>query len=407
MPIPNLVSQNVGVTSVDRSIEAPQWTPFGEATRVEGDTDTIVLTIANYLSGDVTAVAAEGSFNSNVFVLSGSNESLVITATPRASVTDDVQDSITIRATGQTSGGLTPTSDNSFTLTTLDKVEERIFWSGSPGRTVLENTTSTIGLSQYVKGIPDDDFDSISLVSTDPSSSYITVENGGTSMAQLQIVAPAVAATTNVAVTLRVTKSTAEPTSDDVSFVITILNTDAGMQPVDEGIIATWNMPDGIQTAATVQCTVSFSDVPTGTLVAGDLYTDGIAGATITSVTAGSTTTQTIANDASLLSDISLGNFTGERQLTFTTSASADAGTIAIAGEDEDGNSETETLTFSSAGDTQTTSNSYVRSGLTATPSTFTTGTVDVTYTDPATEYTIEVSIPEGSQGVLVVGITE
>lgn len=91
---------------------------------------------------------------------------------------------------------------------------------------------------------------------------------------------------------------------------------------------------------------------------------------------------KTLATDAALTAAISLADFEGARQLSFTVSGGNPVGgTIAIAGTDADGNNQTETLTFTAADETMTTANAYVSTGLTATPGTYTGGTVTVTAT--------------------------
>lgn len=90
----------------------------------------------------------------------------------------------------------------------------------------------------------------------------------------------------------------------------------------------------------------------------------------------------TVATDEALTAAITLADFEGARQLSFVVSGGNPVGgSITIAGDDAEGNAQTETLTFTMANETMTTANAYVSTGLTATPATYTGGTVTVTAT--------------------------
>lgn len=286
MPITNLRNRQTGNMYIDRSVEAVRWLPIPTYTSQEGG-DPITIAVTGYLQGDVQTVATQGSFNSSVFAVTGANREMVVTATPRADVAfgQQIQDTITLRATGVTVNSITPAPvDNSFTVVTFDASEPKIFWSGSPGRSVNEGTTTNIGLSQYIRGIPDNTFDSVSFV-TAPTQNWITLTDANSSMANLRIVAPQVTGTMNIPVALRVTKSTAMPTTDDTTAVITVLD----LNPTGDAGIAVerWNVPEGVITAGTFMASVKFTqELAEGdTLVVSDLYIDGLTGVTITSVT--------------------------------------------------------------------------------------------------------------------------
>lgn len=91
-----------------------------------------------------------------------------------------------------------------------------------------------------------------------------------------------------------------------------------------------------------------------------------------------------IADGARLTAAIQLSAFDGEKHLSFVIKrADASGGVIVVSGEDADGNLHSETLTFNSGYGRRTTTNTYVRSNLTATPTIFTRGTVDVTEHEP------------------------
>ena len=146
-----------------------------------------------------------------------------------------------------------------------------------------EGTTAIIGLSQFVYGLPDNSFDSVAFV-TDPSQNWITVENAATTMATLKIVAPLVNATQQISVTLRVTKSTATPKTDDTTVRITVLDLNpSGATGLN---IVRWDFPDQIIKSGTFMAAVFF-DAELGesdTLVPADIYIDGVSGVTITSI---------------------------------------------------------------------------------------------------------------------------
>ena len=161
------------------------------------------------------------------------------------------------------------------------------------------------------------------------------------------------------------------------------------------------DVPDGIQTNTTADVTAYFNRVPEGTVEAGDFLTDGIASATITGVAFQSVG---LADAAGLRSPITLATLNeGIGTITFTTSSTADAGTIDVVGEDADGNALTETLTFATGGEAQTTTGSYA-SITSATPATFTTGTVDVVLNNRKA-YILTVERDLDDSGVLTVSL--
>ena len=282
MPIQNLGRVQSGSVYVDRSVEAVRWLPIDTYTSKEGG-PAKTYAVKDYLRGDVNTVVTQGSFNSSVFSTTGTNLDMVVTATPRAAVTDDAQvlDNLVLRATGITVNSVTPAAvDGTISVVTFGVPEERIYWVGTPGRTVNESTNITIPLVQFIQGTYNNDFDSITLVSTTPNTSYITVENGtgnNKANAALRVNAPGVSVTTNINVVLRVTKSTATPTTDDITFTITVLD----LTPTaDAGIsVVRWDMPDMPISAGTFNASVFFDQAlgESDTLVPGDFYIDGFA----------------------------------------------------------------------------------------------------------------------------------
>lgn len=286
MPIMNLGRVQTGSVYIDRAVQAPQWTPIPVYTSAEGG-DSITVAVRNYLRGDIATVATHGSFPSARFGISGSNLDMVITLNPRPSVADgeQVQDKLTLRATGVSPGaGVTPTADTTITIVTFDVPDEKIFWTGSPGRSINEGQTITIPLAQYVGGTPDAEFDSIA-IGKNPNVDWITLENPTAANAQLKVVAPEVSENQNVVVTGTVRKATANPTSDVTQWVITVLNLEIPTE--GQGInVLRWDIPQGIIRAGTFQVAVIF-DGPlqaSDSLTVADFYVDGLDGVTITSV---------------------------------------------------------------------------------------------------------------------------
>ena len=166
--------------------------------------------------------------------------------------------------------------------------KDRIWWSGTPGRSVNEGTTIRVPLAGFITGVPDNTFDSISFVSKLPAADWITLNNASAANAALVVAAPSVDTNRNIVVTLRVTKSTADPQTDDVSFVITVLNLSA---PISTGInVLRWDVPNMKVTGGTFQAAVTFDNALSqgDTLVPSDFYIDGLptgaTGVTITKV---------------------------------------------------------------------------------------------------------------------------
>jgi len=243
--------------------------------------------VADYVRGDVTAVATEGSFNTDVYSVSGSNLEMVVTATPRDSVADRAQvlDTLTLRATGTGIGSLAaPTADGTFNVVTFDVADEKVIWTGNPGRSVNENTNTLIALSQYITGLPTNSFDSVSILSKTPDVDWITLENADTTMARLRVNAPSVSMTTQVTVGLRVTKSTANPTTDDITANFTVI--DLNPQGATGISVIRYDKPEGAITAGTFVVAVEFSSAlgDGDTLVPSDIYVDGLTGVTVDSV---------------------------------------------------------------------------------------------------------------------------
>jgi len=285
MPIVNLGRVQSGSVYVDRSVVAPSWLDIPTYTAPEGGAAR-TYRIRQYLRGDVASVAPNGSFNSAVFTITGTGLDTVVTATPRASVADRDQelDTLILRAIGVPIGTLTPQADQDIDVVTFDVPDEKIFWSGSPGRSVNENTTTVIGLAQFIRGIPDNDFDSVEIMSKTPNVPWITLLNAGGTMAQIRIVAPEVSVNTNVEVMITVNKSDATPSADTITAIFTVVN----LNPtVDAGInVVRWDVPQGIQDGATFQVAVLFDGpLQSGdTLTPADFYVDGVDGITISSV---------------------------------------------------------------------------------------------------------------------------
>ena len=291
MPIRNLGNAiDSGSIYVDRSVQAPQWTPFPRTRLPEGATGQ-AFPVKGYLRGDIASVETVGSFNRNVFTVAGTGLDMVVTATPRAAVTADTDDSITLRATGEDPGGGLSAGvvNNTLILTTLNVPKPRIWWTGTPARAINESTTISIPLANYIIGIPDNTFDSIAFVSKQPQADWITLTNREAANAALAIAAPAVESNQTIEVVLRVTKSTAEPSTDDISFAITVLNLTA---PVSTGLnVLRWDVPNMKVTGGTFRATVLFDNALSmgDTLTPADFYVDGLptgsTGITITSVT--------------------------------------------------------------------------------------------------------------------------
>ena len=243
MPIQNLGRTLQGNAYVDSRVTAPTWRPFPRLTFPAGS-DQYQEVLLGYLDGDVESIAGVGSFTGEVFSLSGTNPNKILSVTPRASVSQNTVDSIVLRATGQPIGALTPTADQTYYVTTIAEGVERVFWAGNPGRAFNENTSNNIiGLSQFVQGLPDNSFDSITLIEKSPDVDWITLLNGDSTMAQLRVAAPSVNINTHIQVTLRVTRDTASPKTDDITFTITVLDIDTVDE--NEGInVVRWDMPN-------------------------------------------------------------------------------------------------------------------------------------------------------------------
>ena len=291
MAIGNL-SRNIGSGSVyvDRHIEAPRWIPFGQNSLSPGDDPVIIDVDAHIISDpdDIASVARQGSFNSSVFAVTGSwaARNIQIVATPRATVTRNTKDSITFRATGVDPGGglQAVVADNVYSLITVKEGVERVFWNGGFSRNYNEGGgADTIPLAQFISGIPDDTFDSVSIVSKSPDVPWITLSNASAANAALIVTPPSdISGNQLIYVILRVTRDTATPTTDDTTVAITILDI---LDPVTEGIsIIGWDLPNGIQRGATFQVAVLL-DQPlpnTDSLAASDFVADGLTGVTIT-----------------------------------------------------------------------------------------------------------------------------
>lgn len=270
---------------VDRLVEAPKWIRFPTYTSPAGG-NAETRAVEDYLSGDIASVAAQGSFNTDVFSIAGTNEDIVITGTPRATVSDLTRDTITLRAVGESPGrGLTPTADNSWTVVSIPEGQNTLFWTGPPGITINESTTPVIALSQYLHGMPDGSFDKIEIVSTTPNSDWIVLENPTNTMARLAITAPEISSVRTVSVVLRATRSTASPKTADTTFTITVLPI---IDVQEQGIsIVRYDVPQGRITSGTFNVDV-YLDAPleTGdTLVAADFRFDGLDGVAVTAVT--------------------------------------------------------------------------------------------------------------------------
>lgn len=296
MAIANLGRSLQGSSYVDSTTQAPQWRPFPHNTFPPGS-PAYTEELRGYLDGDVTMINTKGSFNADVFTISGVQPNRILTVTPRATTARNERDSVVLVATGVTVGDVTPTDEQTYYVTTTSTDVERVFWSGTPGRTLNEGQTITIGLSQYIRGVPDDSFDSVSIVSSDPVSAtrqqggdtpWIVLQNANTSMARLSITAPQVNTNINVTVNMRVTRSTASPKTDDVSFTITVLDI---VDPAVQGInVIRWDMPNQPIDAGTFQAIVVFDSALGGgdSLAPADFYIDGVPtgenGITINSV---------------------------------------------------------------------------------------------------------------------------
>lgn len=290
MPLQNLGRAPAGNLYIDRSVRAVRWLPIDTYTSAEGG-PAKTFAVKDYLEGDVNTVVTQGNFEGDVFTTSGTNLDLVVTATPRASVMDGEQllDTLTLRATGIAVNSVTPAPvDATINVVTFDLPTQRTFWVGNPGRSVNESTTTLIGLSQFIRGIPDNSFDSVAFVSN-PSVNWVTLENANGTMARLKIVAPAVSSTMQIPVSLRVTDSDSVPTTDDITFNITVID----LSPTaDAGInVLRWDMPTGPVVNSPFVVSVLL-DQPLGegdTLVPSDFYVDSVANVSITAVAVDST----------------------------------------------------------------------------------------------------------------------
>lgn len=159
------------------------------------------------------------------------------------------------------------------------------------------------------------------------------------------------------------------------------------------------DVPDGILTSTTAEAIAYFNRTPRGTVEPADFETDGLDSAMITDAVMQEVA---LADAADLTNAIVLATLNeGEGTLTFTTDGAADAGTIAVVGMARNGSTLNETLTFSAGGEAQTTMGSYVEV-TSATPATFTTGTVDVVLNN-SKAYILTVERDLDDSGVLTI----